>query len=99
MRVRTVDSTHPDIEHSVLVRRQPTELRAIGRNLWIARARISEKDFPRKEQRQFSYHGPNREHESSSDNLFMRNPSATLLLAQWIYRIDHIHAINEARIA
>src|SRR6266550_4699794 len=52
MRARTVDGAQPNVEHTVFVRRQPAELRAVGRNLRIGPLRISKKSFARDQRRQ-----------------------------------------------
>ena len=67
----TVNFARPDIEHSVLVRRQPAELRAVGRNLWITPLRISKKDFPRNKRGSSAWAEAANSSSSSSKSLFI----------------------------
>src|SRR5206468_2071965 len=56
-RVSAVNRAHPDIEHIVLVWRQPTQLGTIGRDFWIRALWIAKKDFAGNERRQLRING------------------------------------------
>lgn len=55
--VLAIGRARPDVEYAILVRRQPGELRTVGRDLWIGAHRISKENFARDQRRKLCGRG------------------------------------------
>src|SRR5205823_10718700 len=70
MQIRAVHRAHPNIEHTVLVWCEPSELRTTARDLRVGAFRITKQNFAWNERRQLGVNGEGAKPDGCKEKMF-----------------------------